>query len=102
MSRKFSRQKTIDNTSAPGTVIYALVDRELILVYDVAVWNKDSGSSATITFYDEDSNVYLVVRVASDEMAVISLNSPLVYGAKDIYARTDSASDAEVTVTGTW
>lgn len=97
---KFSEQQTIDNTAAPGTEIYACVEGDFTRVYDIAVWNKDSVNTATVTFYDEDSNVYLPVRLDGDEMAVISLNRPLVYGAKDIYARTNQTTDAEVTVTG--
>ena len=93
-------QKTIANTAAPGTLIKSSISGRIYKITDIMVWNKDASSAATITFYNEDSDIYLVIRLSADEMGVISLSKPIVYEGKDIYARTSSSSGAEVTITG--
>jgi len=95
----FSRHASVSNAVAPGTLIRATTADCLVRVTDVVVYNA-AGVAAVVTFYDEDSNVMLVLSVGAGETAALTLRASLVWAEHDIYARTDQAVNAEVTVIG--
>ena len=94
----FSRYISADNTAAPGILLFQNPGNS-IRISDISVWNQDV-AAATVTFYDELSAVYLILRLAADENAIISLNRPIVYGLRSVYVRTSQATNTEITITG--
>lgn len=95
----FSQHASVSNAAAPGTLIRATTADCEVRVTDIVVYNADA-AAAVITFYDEDSNVMLVLSVGTLETVALTLKASLVWGEHDIYARTDKATNAEVTVIG--
>ena len=95
----FSEHASVSNAVAPGTIIKARVADHSLHVKDIFIYNA-AGVAAVITFYDEDSNIKLVISVGTLETANPDLKSSLVFGEHDIYARTDQAVNAEITVAG--
>ncbi|KKM91068.1 hypothetical protein LCGC14_1232310 [marine sediment metagenome] len=95
----FSAQKSVSNAVAPGVLIRTTTPGMRANVTDIIIYNA-AGAAAVITFYDEDGKVYLKLKVGSDETAIPALKSSIPYGDKNIYARTDQAVNAEITVAG--
>lgn len=95
----FSEHKSVSNAAVPGDLIRTTTSGAVVYVTDVIVYNE-AGAAAVITFYDEDSSVKLVVSVGTKETIDLDLKASIVYGEKNIYARTDQATNAEVTVAG--
>jgi len=95
----FSEHASVGHAAAPGTLIRAHTANCKVRVTDVIIYNGDA-SSATIIFYDEDSNVKLIVSVGGGETAGIDFKASIVYGKHNIYARTTAEINAEVTVAG--
>jgi hypothetical protein len=95
----FSAHASISNTAAPGDLIRTTPDNKLINMTDIIIYNAAQAASV-ITFYDEDSNIKLVLSVGAGETADLDLKSSIVYGEHHIYARTDQAVNAEITIAG--
>jgi len=98
-SLDFSEHASVSNVAAPGTLIRAHTAGCEVRVTDIIIYNA-AGVAAVITFYDEDSNVLLVVSVGTVETAVLTFKASIIWGQHDIYARTDQAVNAEITVAG--
>lgn len=94
-----SEFQSVSNAAAPGTLIRETTSGHSVNVTDIIVYNPD-GAAAKITFYDEGSKVYLRFEVGADETVAIDLKSSLVYGGKSVYARTDQATNADITIAG--
>jgi len=95
----FSQHASVSNAAAPGVLIRATTADCEVRVTDVIVYNA-AGVAAVITFYDVDSNVMLVLSVGTLETIALTPKASLVWGEHDIYARTDQAVNAEITVIG--
>ena len=95
----FSAQKSVSNAAAPGDLIRTTTSGKRANITDIIIYNA-AGAAAEITFYDEDSKVYLKLKVGDGETANIDLKASIPYGSKSIYARTDQAVNAEITVAG--
>jgi hypothetical protein len=95
----FSVHASVSNAAAPGDTIRTTPDGKLANVTDIIIYNAAT-TAAVITFYDENSNVRLVLSVGAGETADLDLKSSIVYEGHDIYARTDQAVNAEITVAG--
>ena len=94
----FSESVSVSNAAAPGTLIRQTRGLNLNIT-DIIIYNP-AGVAAEITFYDEDSNVKLPVTIGNAETAAIDLKSSIVYGKHSIYARTDNAINAKITIAG--
>lgn len=95
----FSEYVAVTNAAAPGTLIRVHTTGSEVNVTDIIIYNP-AGAAAVITFYDEDSNVKLIVSLATLETLDVDLKSSIVYGQHDIYARSDQAAGANITVAG--
>ena len=95
----FSAQKSVSNVAAPGDLIRTTTPGMKVNVTDIIIYNADA-AAAEITLYDEDSKIYLKLKVGASETADIDLKSSIPYGTKNIYARTDQATNSEITVAG--
>jgi len=95
----FSEKRSVNNAVAPGTLIRKTKPEHDVRITDIIIYNP-AATEAVIGFYDQDSKCYLTLKVGSGETANIDLKASIVYGEKDIYARTDQATNAEVTVAG--
>lgn len=95
----FSQYASVDNTAAPGTLIRATTAGFNVNVTDVIIYNAHAGA-AIITLYDEDSTVMLVISVGNGETADLDFVSSLVFGAHDVWARTDQVTNAHITIAG--
>jgi len=95
----FSKEKSVDNDVAPGTLIRKTKSEHEARITDLIIYNP-APTEAVIIFYDQDSEKYLTLKVGSGETANLDLKASIVYGEKDIYARTDQATNAEITVAG--
>jgi len=92
-----SSYKSIDNTAAPGVLVHSTASGKKAAVYCIVMTNNDA-SDATITFYDENSNVKLVYYVDAKTTKTMLLDYPIVWNNVDIYARTDQSTVSDVTV----
>lgn len=95
----FSEYKSVSNAAAPGTLIRAHTADCEVNITDILVYN-DAGVAAVIIFYDEDSNIKLKFSVGTKETIDLDLKASIKYGSHDIYARTDNAVNADITVAG--
>jgi hypothetical protein len=95
----FSAHASVSNAAAPGVLIRTHTPNCEVRVTDVIIYNSNKGA-AIVTFYDETSDIKLVVSLGDSETVAISLKSSIPYGTHDIYARTSVAANAEITVTG--
>lgn len=95
----FSEYQSVSNAAAPGDLIRATPASREVLVTDIIIYNA-AGVAAVITFYDETSKIYSILSVGAGETAVLTLKASIVYGTHSIYARTDQAVNAEITVAG--
>lgn len=95
----FSSHVSVSNAAAPGVLIRTHTAGCVVRVTDVIIYNA-SGAAAVITFYDEDSNIKLIVSIATLETIDLDMKASIVYGQHDIYARTDQATNSEITVAG--
>ena len=95
----FSQYRAVTDDAAPGTLIRTHTPGREVNVTDIIIYNP-AGAAAVITFYDEDSNVKLIVSLATLETLNVDLKASIVYGEHDIYARSDQAAGANVTVAG--
>lgn len=95
----FSEFQSVSNAAAPGTLIRETTSGHRVNVTDIIVYNP-ADAAATVTFYDEDSKVHFRFKVGVDETAAVDLKSSLVYGSKSVYARTDQAVNADITIAG--
>lgn len=93
----FSEFKEVTNAAAPGTLLRTTTYEAWVT--DIIAYNP-AGVDAVITFYDEDSKKYTEFKVGADETAVIELKSALIYHNKSVYARTDQAVNACITIAG--
>lgn len=96
-----SGHNSVSNAAAPGVLIRPHVAGQLFTVTDIIAYNA-AGAAAVIVFYDQDANEMLTISVGAGETAVLELKSGIPYDDNDVYARTDQAVNAEITVTGKW
>lgn len=95
----FSEHVAVTNAAAPGTLIRTHTSGMEVNVTGIIIYNP-AGAAAVITFYDEDSNIKLIISLATLETADLDLKASIVYGQHDIYARSDQAAGANITVAG--
>ncbi len=95
----FSEYGAVTDDAAPGTLIRLHTTGREVNVTDIYIYNP-AGAAAVITFYDEGSNIKLIVSVGTLETIAPELKASIVYGQHDIYARSDQAAGAHVTVAG--
>ena len=95
----FSAYKSVSNAVAPGDLIRTHTANCEVNVTDIIVYN-DAGAAAVITFYDEDSNIKLKFSIGTKETIALDLKASIKYGSHNIYARTDQAVNADITVAG--
>ena len=95
----FSAHLSVSNAAAPGDLIRTTTAGYEVYVTDIIIYNA-AGTAAIITFYDENSAIYTVLSVGTGETAILTLKASIPYGTKNIYARTDQAVNAEITVIG--
>ena len=95
----FSEQKSVSNAVAPGDLIRSTTSDKTVYVRDISIYNADA-NAALITFYDQDSKVYDIFKVGAGQTAVINYDIGLKYINKHIYARTDQATNSEITICG--
>lgn len=95
----FSAHASVSNAAAPGDLIRTTPGGKLVNVTDIIIYNA-AVAAAVITFYDENGNIRLVVSIGAGETADLDMKSSIVYGEHHIYARTDQAVNAEITVAG--
>ena len=95
----FSAYKSVSDAAVPGDLIRETPADKETRITDLIIYNA-AGAAAVITFYDQDSKIYLSLKVGAGETAVIELKASIVYGEKDVYARTDLATNAEITIAG--
>ena len=95
----FSVHASVSNAAAPGVLIRTHTPNCEVNVTDIVVYNADAGV-AVVTFYNENSNIMLVISLAAAETASIDFKASIVYGQHDIYARTSAGTNAEITVAG--
>lgn len=95
----FSEEKSVSNDAVPGTLIRKTKAEHEVRITDLIIYNP-AATEAVIEFYDQDGKEYLPLKVGSGETANIELKASIVYGEKDIYARTDQATNAKITVAG--
>lgn len=100
-ARDFSESADVDNTAVPGVKILAGSPYLERRVTDLTIHNTDVANKATITFYTQSNKRKYPITLAADEQVVITLQSAIVWRRnEDIYARTSSASVAEVAISG--
>ena len=95
----FSAHLSVSNAAAPGDLIRTTTAGYEANITDIIIYNA-AGSAAVIIFYDEDSAIYTVLSVGAGETAIPTLKASIPYGTKNIYARTDQGTNADVTVIG--
>lgn len=95
----FSQYMAVTNAAAPGTLIRTHTTGMEVNVTDIIIYNP-AGVAAVITFYDEDSNIMLMLSLGTLETADLDLKASIPYGQHDIYARSDQAAGAHITVAG--
>lgn len=95
----FSEEKSVSNDAVPGTLIRKTKAEHEARITDLIIYNP-AATEAVITFYDQDGKMYLPLKIGSGETAKIDMKASIVYGEKDIYARTDQATNAEITIAG--
>lgn len=95
----FSEEKSVKNDEIPGTLIRKTKAGHEVCITDLIIYNT-AGEEAVIVLYDQNSKEYLILKIGAGETANIDMKASIVYGEKDIYARTDQATDAHVMVAG--
>lgn len=98
----FSASRDVDDAAVPGVLILAGSSIQERRVTDLTIHNTDGVNLADVIFYNQNGDRKYTIRLATDEVAVITLNSAIVWRtSEDIYARTTSATDvAEITISG--
>jgi len=92
LEKSWSKYIKITSTTAPGDLIHSTASGATCQVLKLLLIKNHSANTATLTIYDEDSNILLKhVMVSGSTMEDIDTN--LIFSDKDVYATTNQSDD---------
>jgi len=97
----FDNYKSIDNTAAPGVLVHSTASGKKAYLCHIIATN-DTGSTQTLTLYDEDSNEIIVLILDDEETTSFTVicSTGVPINDKDIYARISGSGNVDLTISG--
>jgi len=98
IDKGFDVYKSVDNTAKPGVLIRSTTSGKTAYLTQIFITNT-TGSSQTVTFYDENSVEKLVLIVDNNKTTEYKIAFGIPFNDVDIYARTNSGT-VDITIVG--